>query len=213
MAFVCGVVSFQWRTRRSILLWLFGTAMANSCHFFILDMTTPRILFLIIGARCLAAAFSVDRRIMYVFIGLILVGFLYSYESPVGFLCLVGTLSATYGSFQRTEPRVRVFHMLSNVSWMVHNILVWTPVAAAMEATFFFQQPTWVLAFPPRGHSCAKAGPGLTSERTGWQVLAPDGEDGEVSRPGVECPIDLGNLERAEQAPGGVIEGVIVPLH
>ena len=137
MAFVCGVVSFQWRTRRSILLWLFGTAMANSCHFFILDMTTPGILFLIIGARCLAAAFSVDRRIMYVFIGLILVGFLYSYESPVGFLCLVGTLSATYGSFQRTEPRVRVFHMLSNVSWMVHNILVWTPVAAAMEATFF----------------------------------------------------------------------------
>ena len=73
---------------------------------------------------------------MYVFIGLILVGFFYSYQSPLGFLGLFATLSATYGSFQKTEQRIRVFHMLSNASWMVHNILVMTPVAAVMEATF-----------------------------------------------------------------------------
>ncbi len=110
--------------------------MANACHFFILDRAAPGILFLIIGGRCLAAASSVNRKIMYVFIALILVGFFYSNESPLGFLGLFGTLSATYGSFQKTEQRVRVFHMLSNVSWMVHNILVWTPVAAVMEGMF-----------------------------------------------------------------------------
>ena len=136
IAFACGVISFQSRARRSILLWLFGTGVANACHFFILDRTAPAVLFLIIGARCLAAAFSVNQRIMYVFIGLILVGFFSTYESPVGCLGLLGTLAATYGSFQRSEPRLRVFHMLSNVSWMVHNILVWTPVAAVTEATF-----------------------------------------------------------------------------
>ena len=167
IAFVCGVISFQWRTRRSILLWLFGTAIANSCHFFILGRTAPGTLFLIIAARCLAAALSVNRKIMYVFIGLILVGFSYSYKSPLGFLGLFGTLSATYGSFQRTEPRVRVFHMLSNVSWMVHNILVWTPVAAAMEATFFFSNLLGYWRFHRGVTAAPSREPHLTSERTG----------------------------------------------
>jgi len=136
LALGCGAISFQSRTRRLILLWLFGTAVFNGSHFFILGRTTAGILYLVIAARCLAAAFSVNQKIMYVFFGLIGIGFCFSYKNPIGFLGLFGTLSATYGSFQRTEPRLRIFHMLSNVSWMIHNIVVGTPVAVVTEATF-----------------------------------------------------------------------------
>ena len=96
---------------------------------------------------------------MYVFIGLLLVGFCYSYKSPVGFLGLFASISATYGSFQKTERRVRVFHMLSNASWMVHNILVWTPVAAAMEATFLASN---LLGYR-RFHGRSEADPGVAA--------------------------------------------------
>lgn len=167
IAFACGAISFQLKTRRSILLWLCGTGIANACHFFILGRVTPGILFLIIGARCLAAAFSVNQKIMYVFIGLVLVGFFCSYKSPLGFLGLFAALSATYGSFQTTEQRVRVFHMLSNVSWMVHNILVWTPVAAAMEATFLTSNALGYWRFHGRGKVAPSRDLDLTEERTG----------------------------------------------
>lgn len=167
IAFACGVISFQSRTRRSILLWLCGTAIAYACHFFILGRVAPGTLFLIIGARCLAAAFSVNRKIMYVFIGLILVGFFYSYKSPLEFLGLFGTLSATYGSFQRTEKKVRVFQMLSNGPWMVHNILVWTPVAAVMEAAFLTSNVLGYWRFHCRGNAGPGRDPDFTEERIG----------------------------------------------
>ena len=136
IALTCGVVSFQFRDRRSILLWLSGYAFLNACHFFILGTAAPGILFLIIGARSLTSAFIINRKMMVVFIGLILVAFFCTYERPLGFLGLFGTLLATYGSFQRTEQRVRLLHMVSNTFWMVHNILVMTPVGVVIEATF-----------------------------------------------------------------------------
>jgi len=136
IALGCGVISFQSKTRRIILLWLFGTGVCNAVHYFILDQTAAGTLFVVIAARCLAAAFSVNQKIMYVFLGLIVIGFFFTHKSPIAFLGLFGTLSATYGSFQRSEQRLRVFHMLSNVSWMVYDIVVGTPVAAVTEATF-----------------------------------------------------------------------------
>ena len=104
---------------------------------------------------------------MYVFFGLILVGFSCSYESPLGFLGLFATLPATYGSFQKTEQRVRVFHMLSNASWMVHNILVMTPVAAVMEATFLTSNVLGYWRFHCRDKAAQRQKLAFIAERTG----------------------------------------------
>lgn len=136
ISFGCGAVSFQSRTRRSLLLWLSASAAINACHFFILGREAPGVLFLIMCAQSLTAAFSVNRRAMYLFFGMILAGFFSSYKSPIGFLGLFATLASTYGSFQAADGRLRAIKMLSNASWTVHNIVVWTPVAAAMEASF-----------------------------------------------------------------------------
>jgi len=136
VAFALGVVSFQFRSRRAILLWLFGSTIANACHFFILGRPGPGTLYLILGGRSLAASLTVNRKVMYLFIGFVLVGFTFSYKYPLSFLGLFGTLLATYGSFQESPQTVRMLLMLSATSWLVHNIIAGTPVAACMEATF-----------------------------------------------------------------------------
>ncbi len=167
ISFGCGAISFQSRARRSILLWLSGSAIANACHFFILGRAAPGTLFLVLGARSLAAAFSVNRKIMYLFFGLILVAFFFTYKSPIEFLGLFATLSATYGSFRSTAQRVRAIMMLSNVSWMVHNIVVGTPVAAVMEATFLASNVLGYWRFRPRDEAVPGRDLGLTEKRTG----------------------------------------------
>jgi len=136
IAFACGVISFQCKRRRSILLWLCGSTVVNACHFFVLDRPAPGALLLILAARSLTAAFRVNRRLMYLFMGLVLVGFFFSYKNPLSFLALCATLLATYGGFQRTDKRVRVILMMCAAIWVVHNALAKTPVAALMEATF-----------------------------------------------------------------------------
>ena len=74
---------------------------------------------------------------MYLFFAIILSGFYFSYSSPISFVGLFAILTSTYASFQKADRRIRVFMMLANVSWTIHNLIVWTPVAAVMEATFF----------------------------------------------------------------------------
>ncbi|PJB74415.1 MAG: hypothetical protein CO095_04765, partial [Armatimonadetes bacterium CG_4_9_14_3_um_filter_58_7] len=181
IAFACGVISFQSRTRRTILLWLCGSAIANACHFFILGGTAPGTLFLIIGARSAVAAFTVNRRVLSLFIGLILVSFLFSYNGPLGFPGLFASLSATYGSFQKSERRVRVFHMLSNASWMVHNILVrvgrqtWRSNLRGSRWIFNLDEYNRVLAFPPHGHSLQIRQPESAGRANRTTRAPPDG--------------------------------------
>lgn len=136
VAFACGVVSFQCRQRRSVLLWLAGLCVANACHFFVLGRPGPAVLFLVLGSRALVAAFVVDRRLMYLFLGLALAGFPFVYRYPLDFVGLWATCLATYASFQPSDRRMRVILMICNVSWVVHNSLVPSPVAALMEASY-----------------------------------------------------------------------------
>lgn len=167
IAFACGVVSFQCRSRRSILFWLAGSAFANACHFFVLNRPEPGALYLIMSARAIVAAFSVNRNMMYLFLGSSLVGFVLSYKGPLGFLALLAALLATYGSFQKTAQRVRILCMLSAAVWMVHNILLWTPVATLMQVMFLTSNGIGYWRFHRRDKSAPDRGLDLGEGRTG----------------------------------------------
>ncbi len=136
VAFSCGVISFQLKKRRSVLLWLCGSALSNAAHFFVLGRAGAGTLYVVMGVRVFTAAFTTDRRLMYLFMGLILAGFAVSYERPLDILALFGSLLATYGNFQATDRKVRLYYMACAVTWMVHNFIAGSPVAVLMEITF-----------------------------------------------------------------------------
>jgi len=135
IAFACGIVSFQYKGRRAVLCWLAASAIINACHFFVLDRPGPGTLYVVTGIRLLVAAFSVNRKLMYVFLGLVVAGFCFSYTTPLDFLGLFATLLATYASFQEADQKIRILFMIGAASWTVHNILAGTPVAALKDAT------------------------------------------------------------------------------
>ena len=150
--------------------------MANACHFFVLGRTAPGTLYVIMGVRSLAAAASVNRKLMYLFLGVVLVGFFFSYKHPVGILGLTGTLLATYGSFQKSDQRVRVMFMLSAGMWMAHNILAKTPVAAIMEATFLTSNVLGYWRLHRRDRAAARPRLDVAEERTEQPSHPADGE-------------------------------------
>ncbi|MCP4927105.1 MAG: YgjV family protein [Gammaproteobacteria bacterium] len=43
----------------------------------------------------------------------------------------------TWGSFQESEKAVRFTMMSTEVLWVIHNLIVWSPVAVIMEVLFF----------------------------------------------------------------------------
>ena len=136
VAFACGAISFQYRSRRAMLFWFTASALGNAGHFLILHVWTAVILYLILGARSFVSAFTTNRMWMYLFMGLALMAFVYTYENHLSWLALLATLLATYGSFQAVIQRARVLFMLAALTWLAHNIMVGTPVATLMQVMF-----------------------------------------------------------------------------
>ena len=136
IAFALGVVSFQFKERRSVLLCLFFLTLFNSSHFFLLGRPGPAVLLILIGLRFLTAILSTNRALMYLFLFLSLGAFLLTFTSPLNLLALIAVLLGTYGSFQPDGRTMRIILMLGNALWLIHNLLASTPVATLMEASF-----------------------------------------------------------------------------
>lgn len=136
VAFALGLVSFQFRQRRSVLLCLAMLTVFNASHFFLLDRHGPAALMLLIGTRYLVSLYTTDRRVMYFFLALSVAAFLTTYQSPTSLLALLAVFFGTCGSFQPADRNLRLFIMAGNATWLLHNLLVGTPVATLMEAAF-----------------------------------------------------------------------------
>jgi len=136
VAFGLGLLSSQFRQRRSILLCLvLGTAF-NASHFLLLQRPGPAALIALIGTRYLTSLYTTDRRAMYLFLVLSAAAFATTYQSPVSLLALLAVCCGTWGTFHPDDRVLRRFIILGNTCWLLHNLLVWTPVGVLMEASF-----------------------------------------------------------------------------
>ncbi len=136
MAFALGLASFQFKPRRSVLLCLSLLTVFNASHFFLLGRPGPAILQILTGVRYLTATVTMNRKLMYLFLLVSVGAFLATFRSPLSFLALIAVLLGTYGSFQPADRTMRIFLMLGNSLWLIHNIFSSTPVAVVMEASF-----------------------------------------------------------------------------
>ena len=132
-----GMTAFQFKQRKHILLgWCVAASLA-SAHFFVLGRNEAGMLIAVTALRFLVSSFTIDKRLMYLFLVLSVAGFALTYSSPVSFLALTATLIGTYGSFHGSEKAVRYTMMVTEVLWATHNLIVWSPVAVIMEVLFF----------------------------------------------------------------------------
>jgi len=136
VAFGLGLLSSQFRQRRSILLCLvLGTAF-NASHFLLLQQPGPAALIALIGTRYLTSLCTTRRWVMYLFLVLSAASFATTYQSPVSLLALLAVCCGTWGTFHPDDRVLRRFIILGNTCWLLHNLLVWTPVGVLMEASF-----------------------------------------------------------------------------
>lgn len=56
--------------------------------------------------------------------------------SALSILALCGVLLGTYGSFHASDRTMRLCFIAGNSTWLLHNLIAWTPVATLMEASF-----------------------------------------------------------------------------
>lgn len=136
LAVLQGIISFQCKSRRTILLWMAGSAYTVSAHFFVLGETTPALFYAIMASRSLLAAHTTDRRMLLITQSLFVVAFLFGAPTPLNYLALATALLATHGCFQKRHERMRPMLMMAQLLWVVHHLLFGTPVAALSEGAY-----------------------------------------------------------------------------
>jgi hypothetical protein len=136
VAFALGMASFQFKPRKHILWCWFASAFFNALHFLALGQITAAVIIFTTSTRFLAASFTTDRRPMYFFMAVLLAGFLITFTTPVSLLAIGAALLGTWGAFQSDDRRIRIALVVCSASWIVHNTLVGSPVAALMETAF-----------------------------------------------------------------------------
>lgn len=136
LAFAAGLAAFQFRTRPAILRSWCLSAGLSATHFLLLDVPVAATLGCITSIRFMTASLTRDRRIMVVFMALTLAGFAATYSRPVGILALAATLLGTWAAFQPGDRTVRIVLAGCASLWVVHNVLVGSPVATLMELSF-----------------------------------------------------------------------------
>lgn len=142
---VAGMAAFQFRRRVIILrVWCLAAAF-GAAHFWFLDAFEACLLVGITATRFLVSSFTTDKRMFWLFMVLAVAGWAWTYQSPVSYLALAATLVGTWGSFHGSETAIRWAMMAAEVFWLIHNIIVWSPVAIGMEVLFFTSNLTGML--------------------------------------------------------------------
>src|SRR5690606_12652514 len=120
----------------AMLKFWFVSALLNACHFAVLAQYQAAFFVGLTSVRFLVAAFSPRARWMYVFLILSSMLFFISYASPLNLLPYLAAIVGTIGSFQKKVILVRILMAVGASAWIVHNLLVGSPVAVLMELAF-----------------------------------------------------------------------------
>ena len=134
---IIGMASFQFKDRQNILRGWFFAAMFAAVHFYYLGNIEAAVLVAIIGVRFLVSSITFDKRLMYFFMGISIAAYAYTYTQPVSLLALTAAMIGTWGTFQRSQTTVRLTMMSTELLWVLHNFIIWSPVAVGMEVLFF----------------------------------------------------------------------------
>jgi len=136
IATLLDLASFQFKQRQAILACLFSSVLLTSLHFMLLDNFSAACLMLIAALRYGYCIFARKSWVMIVFMLFSISAVLFTWQSWVSFIALSATLLQTYASFQGKDFTLRILMIVGTIGWIVHNILVFSPLAVLMETVF-----------------------------------------------------------------------------
>ncbi len=136
IAFITDFLSFQFKDRKKILFLLCISVTLISSHYFLLGKTTAGVLTLISLLRCSIAYFSTKKIWMFLLFGLSILGFSLTYTEPISFVIFFGLILITIGAFQKKDKNLRTIIMSGTVLMIIYNVLIFSPIAVALESSF-----------------------------------------------------------------------------
>ena len=136
IAAVFDVLSFQFRDRKRILACLAVSSALIAGHFFLIGNVTAGLCTILSATRFTVAYFSKRRSWIWVFSLVATLVLVSTYQSPINLLPFLGAILGAIGSFHGSDKVLRLCAMVGTAGWIIHNMLIGSPAAVALESLF-----------------------------------------------------------------------------
>lgn len=136
IAFLFDIASFQFKMRKYTLTCFMAAAALISLHFFLLGAITAGAVVGVSVFRFATALKTTDRKAMYFFLIIVSILGILTFDGFEDVLITVALMFSTFASFTKDERKLRRFMMCGTILTIIHNIIIFTPAAIALEAFF-----------------------------------------------------------------------------
>lgn len=126
----------QLKNQQRLLALLSVSCFFNGLHFFLLDQPTAGFIFIFSSIRFLISIRWKSQWLAAASLTVSLVIVFYSYIGFLSILGFVGTAFITVGSFSEKDKTLRIMMIIGSSIWLVHNMLLGTPVGILLEVIF-----------------------------------------------------------------------------
>lgn len=136
VAFLFDLASFQFKKREMSLV-CFGTAASFiAAHFFVLGAVAAGSIVSLSAVRFFVSIYTTDNRLKYVFLSLIIVAGIVSYEIIYDLLIILAGCLVTFAVFQPDEKFMRQLMMPASTCAIIFNVIIFSPAGVLLEIFF-----------------------------------------------------------------------------
>jgi hypothetical protein len=130
----CGAM--QLKNKNYILAALSVSCFFNGFHYLLLEQPTAGYIFLFSSIRFLI---SIKWKFQWISAASLCVSLAITVSTYIGILSIIGflgTVFITIGSFSKNDRFLRLLMITGGSVWLLHNLLLWTPVGILVEVIF-----------------------------------------------------------------------------
>lgn len=123
------IISYQLESRKSIIACLGVSCTILAFHFQLLNQPTACALVSLSALRYFVSYFTTSKHMLMFFILLTILASFFTYYSPLTFIACSAAVAQSTAAFQSSQKSLRILMMFGTALWIIHNILVPSPVA------------------------------------------------------------------------------------
>ncbi|SEL72439.1 inner membrane protein [Colwellia chukchiensis] len=128
--------AMQLKNKNYILAALSVSCFFNAWHYLLLEQPTAGYIFLFSSIRFLV---SIKWKSQWISVASLSLSLLITISTYIGVLSIIGfiaTVFITVGSFSKNDKFLRLMMIAGGSLWLLHNLLLWTPVGIMVEVIF-----------------------------------------------------------------------------
>ncbi|MGF1683880.1 YgjV family protein [Photobacterium makurazakiensis] len=130
------LISFQFKEKKKIIKCFVCAVTLIGLHFALLEQWTAAGLMALGAVRYTTSLYTSSQKMTLIFCASTLIITFFTYSGIVSLISCVAALFHNIAAFRKNDKQLRELMIVGTIFWMIHNVLIGSPTAVALEALF-----------------------------------------------------------------------------